>query len=92
VNQVWIIEGHVDSPRNHYARSIAESKQSPAVIQRALTRADFTKPIPEAIHIDTIRATIPILIDEGIVKKGSNPTAALNTLVDTSITKKAVTR
>jgi sulfonate transport system substrate-binding protein len=86
--EMWILKNMDETAQI----AAAESKQSPAVIQRALTRADFTKPIPEAIHIDTIRATIPILIDEGIVKKGSNPTAALNTLVDTSITKKAVTR
>lgn len=86
--QMWILKNMDETARI----VAAESKQSFEVIQRAFSRANFTKPIPEALHIDTIRATIPILIDEGIVKKGSNPMAVLDTLVDTSITSRVVRR
>lgn len=67
----------------------AESKQSYEVIRQNFTRANFTKPVPEALHIDTIRATIPILLEEGIVKRDSNVNQALDTLVDASFAKRA---
>lgn len=67
-----------------------ESKQSVAVITRQLSRADFTKPIPEAVHIDTLRATAPILIDEEIVRKGTDLNKFIGELVDDSFARAAV--
>lgn len=67
-----------------------ESKQSLDVIKRQLTRSDFTKPIPEALHIDTLRATAPILIDEEIVRKGTDLNKVIGELVDDSFARKAV--
>lgn len=67
-----------------------ESKQTLSVIKQVLTRSDFTKPIPEAVHVDTVRATIPILVEEDIIKRGVDANAVLDTLVDTSIAKKVV--
>ncbi len=59
-----------------------ESKQSVAVIKQQLTRADFTKPLPVAQHIDTLRATIPLLVEEDIVKKGVDLNQVLAELID----------
>lgn len=67
-----------------------ESKQSVDVIKRQLTRANFTKAIPEAIHIDTLKATAPILLDEEIVRKGTDLDRFIAELVDTSFAEAAV--
>jgi len=67
-----------------------ESKQSVEVIKRQLTRANFTKPIPEAQHIDTLYATAPILLDEEIVRKGTDLNRFIAELVDDSFAKAAV--
>lgn len=59
-----------------------ESKQSVPVIRQAFSRANFEQPIPGKLHVDTIQATIPILIDEEIVKKGVDLNKTLKELVD----------
>ena len=84
--RIWILQNPDEA-----ARIVStESKQTFEVIRQNLTRANFTKPIPEAIHTDTIRATLPILVDEGIVKRDSNINAAMDSLVDTSFAKRVV--
>lgn len=76
----WILKNPEET-----AKIVAEeSKQTLDVIRQNLTRADFTKPVPSAVHIDTVRATIPILIEEDIVRRGVDLNKALDTLVDSS--------
>jgi len=76
--RLWILANPDDT-----AKLVAEeSKQSVAVIRQQLTRADFTKPLPAAQHIDTLRATIPLLLEEDIVKKGTDLNRVLAELVD----------
>lgn len=67
-----------------------ESKQSLAVIHQQFTRANFKQPVPGKVHVDTIEATIPILIDEEIVKKGVDLKKTLAELVDTRYAEAAV--
>ncbi len=67
-----------------------ESKQSLDVIKRQLSRSNFTKPVPEEFHISSLRATIPILLDEEIVRKGTDLNKVLAELVDDSFARTAV--
>ncbi|MEI7612730.1 MAG: aliphatic sulfonate ABC transporter substrate-binding protein [Betaproteobacteria bacterium] len=69
-----------------------EAKLSLPVIRQQLTRADFTQPIPAKIHIDTVKATAPILVDEEIVKKGVDLDKVISELVDTHFAEAAVKR
>lgn len=84
--RLWILQ----NPDETAKIVAAESKQAVEVIKQNLTRADFTQPIPQALHIDTIRATIPLLLDEGIVKRDRDANALLDSLVDPSFAKRVV--
>lgn len=82
----WIL----DNPDETARIVAAESRQSYEVIKQNFTRANFTKPVPDAMHIDTIRETLPILQSEGIIKRDRDPNAVLNSLVDASFARRVV--
>jgi sulfonate transport system substrate-binding protein len=67
-----------------------ESKLSVPVAKRQLTRADFTKPIPEKMHLDALYATAPILLDEEIVRKGTDLNKFIKELVDDRFIKAVI--
>lgn len=82
----WMLENPEET-----VEIVAKASGQPAdVIRQNLTRADFTMPIPDARHIDTIRETIPLLKSEGIVRPSVDLEAALDSLVDTSFAKRVV--
>jgi sulfonate transport system substrate-binding protein len=73
------------------ARIVAdESRLSVPVIRQQLTRADFSKPVPEKFHLDSLYATVPILLDEEIVKKGTDLRKFIGELVDDRFAKAVV--
>lgn len=72
-------------------RIVAEAaSQSEAIIRQQFTRANFTKAIPDDQHIGTLKATIPLLLSEQIVKPGTDLDAVLGELVDTSFAQAVV--
>lgn len=84
--RLWILANPEET-----AKLVAEeSKQSVPVIRQQLSRANFKQPVPAAIHIDSIRATLPILVEEEIVKKGVDLNKALAGLVETRYAEEAV--
>jgi len=84
--RIWILQNPDEA-----ARIVsAESKQLPQVIRQYLTRSNFNKPIPQAIHTDPIKAAIPILVEDGVVKRDSNINVAFDSLVDSSTAKRVV--
>lgn len=67
------------------------SKQSVPVITQQFTRANFTKAIPDAQHIGTLRATAPLLLrQEEIVRKGTDLDKYIGELVDDRFARVAV--
>jgi sulfonate transport system substrate-binding protein len=79
----WVI-AHPDDTAKIVAE---ESKLSVPVIKQQLTRADFSKPVPEKFHLDALYATAPILLDEEIVKKGTDLNKYIGELVDDRFVK-----
>lgn len=66
------------------------SKQSVPVIRQQFTRANFTKAIPDAQHIGTLKATAPLLLQEEIVRKGTDLDKYIGELVDDRFVRVAV--
>lgn len=68
------------------AKIIAEeAKISPAVAKLQLSRNDFSNPLPGAEHIKALKAAAPILLEEDLVKKGTDLSKVIDTLVDPSL-------
>lgn len=74
----WII-----SNPDETAKIISEeAKISPAVAKLQLTRNDFSNPIPGADHIKALKSASSILIDEELVKKGTDVNKVIDDLVE----------
>ena len=86
--RLWILANGEET-----AKIIAEeAKLSLPVIRQQLTRANFTQPIPAKIHIDTVKATAPILVEEEIIGKTVDLPKVIGELVDTHFAEAAVKR
>lgn len=67
------------------AKIIAEeAKISPAVAKVQLSRNDLSNPLPGAEHVKALKAAAPILLEEDLVKKGTDVNKAIDALVDPS--------
>ena len=61
-----------------------------AVAQAQLRRTDFSTPLPGREHADALRAAAPILIDEGLVKKGADLARIIDELIDPAVATRVV--
>jgi sulfonate transport system substrate-binding protein len=68
-----------------------EAKLSLPVARLQLTRNDFSNPVPGAEHVKALKAAAAILIDEELVKKGTDVDKVIDDLVE-PIYAKAVVR
>jgi sulfonate transport system substrate-binding protein len=59
-----------------------EAKIAPEVAKRALTRNDFSNPVPGKEHVDALKQAAPILIEEDLVKKGTDVNKVIDELVE----------
>jgi len=59
-----------------------EAKIALAVAKLALTRNDFSNPIPGKEHIDALKQAAPILLEEDLVKKGTDVNKVIDELVE----------
>jgi len=84
----WILANQTEA----IAIVAEESKQSKEIIARQFTRANFTKAVPDDQHIGSIRAIAPLLVEEEVVRKGTNLTKFIDELVDDSFAKAAVAK
>jgi sulfonate transport system substrate-binding protein len=55
----------------------------PVALLQIKLRSDFTNPQPSAEHVKALSVAAPILLDEGLVKPGTDLTQAIAALVDT---------
>lgn len=67
-----------------------EAKLSLPVAKLQLTRNDFSNPIPGEEHVKALTAAAPILIEEDLVKKGTDVNKVIVELVEPSFAKAVV--
>lgn len=82
----WIIANPDET-----ARIVSEeAKLSLPVAKLQLTRNDFSNPIPGEEHVKALTAAAPILIEEDLVKKGTDVNKVIVELVEPSFAKAVV--
>jgi sulfonate transport system substrate-binding protein len=70
-----------------------EAKVSlPVALLQLKLRTDFSNPQPSAEHVRALQAAAPILVDEALVKPGTDLTRAINDLVDTRFAQPLIAR
>ncbi|MCC8396133.1 aliphatic sulfonate ABC transporter substrate-binding protein [Paraburkholderia sp. MMS20-SJTR3] len=79
--RVWIA-AHPDDTAKIVAE---ESKVSLPVAKLQLSRNDFSQPQPGPRQIAALKAAAPILVDEQLVKSGTNLNQIIDTLIDPHI-------
>lgn len=67
-----------------------EAKLSLPVAKLQLTRNDFSNPVPGEEHVKALTAAAPILIEEDLVKKGTDVNKVIVELVEPSFAKAVV--
>lgn len=67
-----------------------EAKLSLAVAKLQLTRNDFSNPIPGAEHVTAFKSAASILIEEELVKKGTDLNKVIDELVEPSYAKAVI--
>lgn len=59
----------------------AEAKISLDVAKRQLARTDFNQSAPTSVHVNALKGAAPILLEEGLVKPGTDVARVINDLV-----------
>lgn len=67
-----------------------EAKLSLPVANLQLTRNDFSNPVPGAEHLKALKSAAPILVEEELVKKGTDVNKVIDDLVDPTWAKAVV--
>lgn len=66
----------------------AEAKISVEVARRQLERTDFNQSVPSLSHASALKAAAPILVEEGLVRPGTNVTQVIDDLLSPSIAQR----
>ena len=85
--RVWII-AHPDDAAKIVSE---ESKVSLPVAKLQLQRNDFSQPVPGAQQIAALKAAAPILVQEQLVKPGTDLPQVIDALVDSQVAQPVVT-
>lgn len=65
------------------AKLISEEAKLPLEVAKLqLSRNDFSTPVPGAQHIEALKAAAPILLEEDLVRKGTDVAAVIDALVE----------
>jgi sulfonate transport system substrate-binding protein len=84
----WTVANPADA-----ARLLAdEAKLSPAVAALQFKRTDLSQPLIGSEHIEALRAASPILLDEQLVKPGTDLDRVIAALIDPSFARDVVRR
>jgi sulfonate transport system substrate-binding protein len=84
--RVWIA-AHPDDTAKIVSE---ESKVSLAVAKLQLSRNDFSHPQPGAQQIAALKAAAPILVDEQLVKSGTDLNQVIDALIDPNIAQPVI--
>jgi sulfonate transport system substrate-binding protein len=74
----WILT----HPDDTAALLAQESKLPLAVAKLQLSRTDFNDPVPDARHAAALKAAAPILLQENLVRPGTDVDAAIDQLIE----------
>jgi sulfonate transport system substrate-binding protein len=65
------------------AQLISEEAKLPLEVAKLqLSRNDFSTPVPGAQHVEALKAAAPILVEEDLVRKGTDVAAVIDALVE----------
>lgn len=82
----WIVANPDDT-----AKLISEEAKLPIEVAKLqLSRNDFSTPVPGAQHIEALKAAAPILVEEDLVRKGTDVAAVIDALVEPTYARAAV--
>lgn len=82
----WIVAHPAET-----AKLVAEEAKLPLDVARLqLKRNDFSNPVPGAEHVSALKAAAPILVEEALVKNGTNVGAVIDALVEPRFASAAV--
>lgn len=84
--RTWIIA----NPDETAKLVVTEAKISLPVAQLQLTRNDFSNPIPGAEHSAALKAAGGLLIEEDLVKKGTDVNQVIDELIDPSFAQAVI--
>jgi len=91
-DEVRRVIGHYERARHwiqanttEAARILADEAKVdlPVALLQLKLRTDLSNPLPSQEHVKALQAAAPILLDEALVKPGSNVRAVIDALVDT---------
>lgn len=82
----WIIA----NPQETAALVAQETKLPVEVIALQLGRYDFSRPVPGATHIAAIKPVVPLLSQDGILRRGADVSGPLESLIDARIASEVV--
>ncbi|HEX9178994.1 MAG TPA: aliphatic sulfonate ABC transporter substrate-binding protein [Burkholderiales bacterium] len=84
--RVWIIANPDET-----AKIVSEeAKISLPVAKLQLTRNDFTNPVPGPEHVQALKAAAPILVEEDLVRKGTDVNLVIEQLVESGFARASV--
>ncbi len=82
----WIVAHPAET-----AKLVAEEAKLPLDVARLqLKRNNFSNPVPGAEHVSALKAAAPILVEEALVKNGTNVGAVIDALVEPRFASAAV--
>jgi sulfonate transport system substrate-binding protein len=82
----WIIANPAET-----ARLVSEEAKLPLEVAKLqLKRNDFSNPVPGAEHVSALKGAAPILVEEDLVRKGTNVSAVIDALVEPAFAKSVV--
>ena len=82
----WIVANPDDT-----AKLISEEAKLPIEVAKLqLSRNDFSTPVPGAQHIEALKAAAPILVEEDLVRKGTDVAAVIDALIEPTYARAAV--
>jgi sulfonate transport system substrate-binding protein len=64
----------------------------PVALLQIKARTDFSNPQPSAEHVQALQAAAPLLLEEGLVKPGTDLNRIVTELVDTRFARKLIAR
>jgi len=84
--RLWIVANPDET-----AKLISEEAKLPIEVAKLqLSRNDFSTPVPGAEHVEALKAAAPILIEEDLVRKGTDVAAVIDALVEPIYARAAV--
>lgn len=84
--RLWIIA----NPEETAKIVSEEAKISLRVAKLQLTRNDFTNPVPGPEHVQALKAAAPILVEEELVRKGTDVNLVIEQLVEPGFARASV--